>query len=130
MALPQHCYCVEQPPSMAVEERRVLKPPYESSALRMRLSSEQNIFQNYFEKPIQSISARPRCSVSKLKYVTIKNPHNDDKYVCSLLCSQPKDTAKRQYLTFLIAQANLYSYHGTSVKNLRHKFLEMPDSAK
>ncbi len=96
---------------MAVEERRVLKPPYESSALRTRLSGEQNIFQNYFEKPMQSISARPQCSVSKLKYVTIKNPHNDDKYARSLLCSQPKDTAKRQYLTFLIAQANLYRYH-------------------
>ena len=94
--------------------------------------------------PIQSISARSQCRVSRLKYarcranrtyisrcfnlsrplyffqssrhsfnffLTIKNLHNDDKYTCSLLCSQPKDTAKRQYLTFLIAQANLYRYH-------------------
>ena len=94
--------------------------------------------------PIQSISARSQCRVSRLKYarcranrtyisrcfnlsrplyffqssrhsfnffLTIKNLHNDDKYTCSLLCSQPKDTAKRQYLTFLIAQANLYKYH-------------------
>ena len=89
---------------------RCFSPP-QSSALRTRLSGKQNIFPNYFGKPIQSISARPRCSVSKLKYVTIKNPHNDDKYARSLLYSQPKDTAKRQYLTFLIAQANLYRYH-------------------
>lgn len=62
-------YCASFNNARAIAIRCFSSPP-QSSALRTRLSGEQNIFPNYFGKPMQSISVRSQCSVSRLKYIS------------------------------------------------------------